>query len=77
MVRLIAIGILLIPGIIAAFGIKLMRDSLFSEYYSILLNVEIQFIVGLLLFILGLAFISGFIVYRDRKKNKITRKNKF
>lgn len=74
MVRLIAFAILLIPGVIAAFGIKLMRDSLFSEFYPILFNVEIQFIVGLLLFILGLGFIGGFIVYRDRKKNKITRR---
>ncbi|HLR14182.1 MAG TPA: DUF2627 family protein, partial [Bacillota bacterium] len=35
----------------------------------------IQFIIGLLLFIFGLAFIGGFIVHRDRKKNLIKKNN--
>ena len=68
MIRLIAVLLLLIPGIISAFGIKLMRDTLFDDFYPILLNNGIQFIVGLLLFIGGIAFLGGFIVHRDRKK---------
>ncbi|WP_156290847.1 DUF2627 family protein [Oceanobacillus salinisoli] len=65
--RMIALLLLLIPGLIAVFGIKLMRDSMFSDYYYILLNTGVQFFVGLVLFILGFFFIGGFIVYRDRK----------
>lgn len=67
--RIIALIVLLAPGIVAVYGIKLMRDSIFSEYYPILFNAGFQFFIGLLLFILGFAFIGGFIIYRD-KKNK-------
>lgn len=73
MIRIIAITILFIPGIFAAFGIKLMRDALFLQIYPLLFNAGLQFIVGLILFIAGFAFIGGFIVHRDRKKNLVTR----
>lgn len=65
--RVLALIVLLAPGIVAVYGIKLMRDAIFSEFYPILLNAGFQFVVGLLLFVLGFAFIGGFIVYRDRK----------
>lgn len=76
MSRIIAVLLLFIPGVLAAFGIKLMRDALFSEFYTILINVEIQFIVGLVLFIAGLAFVGGFVVHRDRKKNLVKPKKR-
>lgn len=69
MVRFIAAAILFIPGIIGAFGIKLMRDALFNEVYPILMNEGLQFVVGLIMFIFGLAFIGGFIYHRDKKRN--------
>ncbi|MCF3941719.1 DUF2627 family protein [Oceanobacillus alkalisoli] len=72
--RNIAIGILLIPGIIAAIGIKLMRDTLFNDFYTIFIYSWIQFVVGLALFLAGIAFLGGFIVFRDRK-NKAKEKN--
>lgn len=68
--RNIAILLLLIPGVIAAIGIKLMRDTLFDVFYWVFGYSWIQFTVGLLLFIAGVAFLGGFIVYRDRKRNK-------
>lgn len=70
MVRNIAILILLIPGIIAAIGIKFMRDTLFNEFHTIFVYSWVQFAVGLILFVAGVGFIGGFIVYRDRKRNK-------
>lgn len=73
MVRIIAVFVLLIPGVLAAFGIKLMRDALFAEVFPILFNSGVQFIVGLLLFIGGLAFIGGFVVHRDRRNNLVNR----
>lgn len=74
MIRLIAVLILFIPGIIAAFGIKLMRDTVFGEYYPILMNNGIQFVVGFILFIAGTAFIGGFIFHRDRKRGLVKKK---
>ncbi|MCT2537503.1 DUF2627 domain-containing protein [Aquibacillus koreensis] len=67
--RLIALLLLVIPGVIATFGIKLMRDALFGVFFPIFFHSTVQFIVGLLFFIAGLAFIAGFILHRDRKRN--------
>ncbi|MBC5637159.1 DUF2627 family protein [Ornithinibacillus sp. BX22] len=68
MVRLLAVLVIFIPGIIAAIGIKLMRDTLFDDFHPIFFHAWIQFGIGLFLFIAGLAFLGGFIIYRDRKK---------
>lgn len=71
MQRFIALGIMVIPGLISAYGIKLMRDMLFAELHPLMPSLLIQFIVGLLLFGFGLAFIGGFIFHRDKKRNKL------
>ncbi|WP_026906640.1 DUF2627 domain-containing protein [Paucisalibacillus globulus] len=68
MIRLIAVILIFIPGVIAAIGIKLMRDTLFDEFHPIFLHTSVQFAAGLILFIGGLAFLGGFIIHRDRKK---------
>ncbi len=47
MVRIIAVLIIFLPGVIGALGIKLMRDAFFSEVYPFLINEVVQFIVGL------------------------------
>lgn len=70
MVRTLAIIVLLIPGVIAAIGIKLMRDTLFNEFYTIFGYSWVQFIVGLIFFVVGVGFLGGFIVHRDRKNNR-------
>nr|WP_153736853.1 DUF2627 domain-containing protein [Aquibacillus halophilus] len=61
--------ILVIPGIIATFGIKLMRDATFGIFYPFLFHSAVQFVIGLILFLAGLSFIGGFILHRDRKRN--------
>lgn len=76
MIRIIAVLLLVIPGIISAFGIKLMRDSLFEELYPIFFYLSIQFFIGFILFIGGIAFIGGFIVHRDRKRQHSAKNNK-
>ncbi len=73
--RILALIVLLIPGAVAAFGIKLMRDTLFNDFYPIFGHTLIQFLVGLILFIGGIAFLGGFIVYRDRKRNYKVKKS--
>jgi len=68
--RIIAVLILVIPGVIAALGIKLMRDSLFNELTAFFTNTGLQFFIGFILFAAGIGFIGKFIVYRDRKRQK-------
>ncbi|HLS10227.1 DUF2627 domain-containing protein [Lentibacillus sp.] len=76
MIRIVAVLLLFIPGLISAFGIKLMRDALFNDFYSIFFHISVQFIAGFMLFLGGLAFIGGFIVHRDRKNQKTKRKRR-
>ncbi|MBS4191173.1 DUF2627 family protein [Bacillus sp. FJAT-49705] len=71
MVRIIALLILLIPGFLAVYGIKLMRDMVFGNLLSPFPFLWLQFLTGLLLFLIGLGFVAGFILYRDRKRNKV------
>ncbi|WP_026694694.1 DUF2627 domain-containing protein [Peribacillus kribbensis] len=74
MKRLIAVLILFIPGAFAVYGIKLMRDMLFAILQPPFPALWLQFICGLLFFAGGLGFVSGFIFYRDRKRNKVQDK---
>jgi uncharacterized membrane protein len=71
MLRIIALIILLIPGFLAAVGIKLMRDMVFGILLDPFPYLWLQFITGFVLFLFGLAFVAGFILYRDRKRNKV------
>lgn len=76
MSRIFAVIVMFTPGIIGAFGIKLMRDAVFAEVSPILFNEIIQFIIGFIMFAIGLAFIGGFIYHRDKKKQLIKERNK-
>ncbi|MBU8879318.1 DUF2627 domain-containing protein [Bacillus sp. FJAT-29790] len=71
MIRIFALIILLIPGFLAAYGIKLMRDMVFGILQTPFSYLWLQFVAGLLLFIIGLGFVAGFVLYRDRKRNKV------
>lgn len=71
MKRLIALIILLIPAFLAAYGIKLMRDMTFGLSDWPFPWLWMQFLFGLLFFIGGLSFVAGFILHRDRKRNKV------
>ncbi|MED4400859.1 DUF2627 domain-containing protein [Metabacillus fastidiosus] len=74
MARLIALIIMLIPGVIAALGIKLMRDIFFGVLHSPIPSLSLQFLLGFIFFIAGLGFIAGFIFRRDRKNNKVQQR---
>ncbi|MCA0970145.1 DUF2627 domain-containing protein [Halobacillus litoralis] len=67
--RIIALLILVIPGIVAVYGIKLIRDALFGEFHPVFLHIALQGVAGLAFVIGGIAFIGGFILHRDRKRN--------
>ncbi|KIL45930.1 DUF2627 domain-containing protein [Jeotgalibacillus campisalis] len=76
MSRIIALIILLIPGIFAAYGIKLMRDMFFGIQVSWLPALWLQFVLGFLFFAAGLSFIGGFLLHRDRRNNKVQERFK-
>nr|WP_295972328.1 DUF2627 domain-containing protein [uncultured Bacillus sp.] len=69
--RILALVILLLPGLIAAAGVKLMRDMVFGILYKPIPFLWLQFLIGLAMFLAGVWFIAGFILHRDRKKNKV------
>ncbi len=74
MSRLIALLVVAIPGILAVIGFKLMRDTIFGIEQLHIPFLWMQFLIGLLLFLLGLLFVAGFIFYRDKKRKKLQPK---
>lgn len=77
--RLIAILLLVIPGLSAAYGFLLMKDALF-DYFAKMGDVDTitpdfswgMFIAGAVLFLIGIGFIGGWIFFRDRKHNYLS-----
>lgn len=69
MQKIIALLILVIPFIIAGVGIKLMRDAIFGIVIDPFTYTALQFIVGLVMTVIGVWFIGGYLLHRE-KKNK-------
>jgi hypothetical protein len=77
--RLIAILLLVIPGLGAAYGFLLMKDALF-DYFAQMGGVDAaapnfswtSFIIGAILFLIGISFIGGWTFFRDRKRNYLS-----
>ncbi|PLT34768.1 DUF2627 domain-containing protein [Bacillus sp. V5-8f] len=76
MKRLLAFLVLFIPGALAAYGIKIMRDMLFGILQFPYPALWMQFLAGLVLCVGGIGFIAGFVLYRDRKENKVQNRFK-
>lgn len=74
MARLLAFIVLAVPAILAAAGIKFMRDTLFGELISPFPWIWLQFVIGLLFFLIGFFFFAGFLLHRDRKKGKVSER---
>lgn len=70
--RNVALIILTIPACVAALGIKLMRDTFFG-ISNLFPYLWLQFCTGLFLFVLGIAFITGFFFFREQKKRQKQR----
>nr|MDH3177298.1 DUF2627 domain-containing protein [Bacillus pumilus] len=73
--RILALVIILIPGALAALGIKLLRDTVFGIIIAPFPFLWLQGIAGLV-FLGGGLYVVGFILYRDRKRNKVTTRFK-
>lgn len=74
MARFAAFIILVIPGIMMAAGIKFMRDTLFGILIAPFPWLWLQFIVGVLFFVLSFLFFAGFLLHRDRKRGKVAQR---
>ncbi|NMO96898.1 DUF2627 family protein [Paenibacillus lemnae] len=76
--RFIAIIILIIPGFMAMKGFLMMKDAVFL-YIAVhgddeAVNKTFQWLTfggGLLLFVLGVSFLGGWVLFRDRKRNYV------
>ncbi|PYZ99198.1 hypothetical protein CR205_08250 [Alteribacter lacisalsi] len=71
MQRFLALIVLVIPAVFAGYGIKLMRDTVFHILNPPYPFLMLQFFAGMVALILGVWFIGGFILHRDRKNNKV------
>jgi len=73
--RFIAILLLVVPGIGATYGFLLMKDAVFHYFASFGDEQTVSsfewgmFLLGFLLFGIGVAFIGGWTFFRDRKRN--------
>lgn len=74
MARLLAFIVLLIPGIMAAGGIKLIRDTIFGNLIGPIPYLWLQLLIGIILLVIGIGFFAGFLLNRDRKNGKVQPK---
>lgn len=78
MQRIIAILLLVIPGIGATYGFLLMKDAFYNYFAGLGIDSKEpdfawgMFTIGAVLFLAGIAFIGGWIFYRDRKRNYLS-----
>ncbi len=75
--RFIAILLLVIPGLMATYGFLAMKDAFFAQFAEdpghMLWG---KFLLGLVLFLIGVAFIGGWTFFRDRKRNYVAPRYK-
>ncbi|MCZ8520623.1 MULTISPECIES: DUF2627 family protein [Paenibacillus] len=72
--RFIAILMLVIPGLMATYGFLAIKDAWFAQFDAAAADPGIlwgKLLFGLLLFAAGVAFIGGWIFFRDRKRNYV------
>jgi hypothetical protein len=76
--RFVAVLLLVFPGWMATYGFLIMKNSIFDAFGPGLFP-WFKFLGGFVLFAAGVAFIGGWIFYRDRKRNYVAprfRENK-
>lgn len=69
--RLIAILIIVIPGVAGTYGWILMKEAIIASLGPNIDFSWVRFLLGLVLFIFGVAFIGGWMLFRDRKRNYV------
>ena len=74
MTRFIALIIIVIPIALATIGVKLMRDTFYDLVNAPFDHLWTQFTSGFLFFLIGVAFIGGWIFYRDKKRHYVAKR---
>ncbi|MCS7461606.1 DUF2627 domain-containing protein [Paenibacillus doosanensis] len=72
--RFVAVMLLVIPGVMATYGFLAMKDAWFAQFGPLEANPHVlwgKLALGLVLFLCGVAFIGGWIFFRDRKRNYV------
>lgn len=75
--RFIAVLLLALPGILAAYGFLEMKNAIFDylsqhgDEQAIPKLQWVQLILGIIYFGIGFSFIGGWIFFRDRKRNYV------
>jgi hypothetical protein len=69
--RIIAILLLVIPGLIATYGFLTMKNAIFDSFGPAAFP-WLRFIAGFIMFGAGVAFLGGWTFYRDRKRNYLS-----
>ncbi|WP_159882247.1 DUF2627 domain-containing protein [Paenibacillus puerhi] len=72
--RFVAMLLLVIPGLMATYGFLAMKDAWFAQFEVSGGSGSIlwwKLLLGIVLFGLGVAFIGGWIFFRDRKRNYV------
>ncbi|MDF2959999.1 MAG: hypothetical protein K0S39_1734 [Paenibacillus sp.] len=72
--RFVAVMLLVIPGVMATYGFLAMKDAWFAQFGAAETDPHIQWgklVIGLILFLAGVAFIGGWTFFRDRKRNYV------
>jgi hypothetical protein len=72
--RFLAVMVLVLPGFAGTYGWILMKDVWFASLDPNIPFAWPHFLFGLFLFIFGIAFIGGWILFRDRKRNYVQPK---
>jgi hypothetical protein len=70
--RFIAVLMLVIPGFFATYGFLLIKDSLFAAFDPLAERFPWgKLVLGVFLFLAGVAYLGGWIFFRDRKRNYV------
>lgn len=69
--RLTAALLLVVPGLAATYGFLAMKNAFFNQFDPEGSFLWGKFLLGLILFFIGSAFIGGWVFFRDRKRGYV------
>ncbi|GGB05093.1 DUF2627 domain-containing protein [Macrococcus hajekii] len=76
MQKILALLVLIIPIYLAGLGIKWMRDAVFGVLVPELHYIWLQFLLGAVFSVLGIAFVGGYILHMEKRNNRVPKKEK-
>jgi hypothetical protein len=69
--RMLAFVVIVVPIALAVIGIKLLRDTVFLIHSFGIPNLPLQLLIGLVSLGVGFYLVGSFVLFRDRKRNKV------